>query len=84
MKRYPHASKYAVASVKVGDDYVWELIEATTSQVINTFYFEDDALEAAIFYDNGGGFAGFTPSFMLQSVISSVTNVNEEFTRNFA
>jgi hypothetical protein len=76
--------KYAIASVRVEDEYVWEVFEMATAQVIERFYFEDDAMEMARFYDAGGGFAGFTPSFMIRSVTLSVTNVNEEFTRVFA
>ena len=76
--------KYVVASIKVDDEYMWELYESATNQIIDTFYFEDDALETAVFYHNGGGFAGFTPAFMLKSVTNIVTNVNEEFTRKFA
>jgi hypothetical protein len=76
--------KYAIAFVKVDDDYLWEVYETATAQVIERFYFEDEAMDMASFYNDGGGFAGFTPSFMLQSVTQSVTNVNEEFTRKFA
>jgi hypothetical protein len=76
--------KYAVSSIKIDDDYIWELYEVATNQVIETFYFEEDAMEMAMFYHNGGGFAGFTPSFMVRNVTLSVTNVNEEFTRVFA
>jgi hypothetical protein len=76
--------RYYETSVKVGEDYVWELYESSTNQVLNTFYFEEDALQMAAFYSQGGGFAGFTPSFMVRNVTSSVTNVNEEFTRVFA
>jgi hypothetical protein len=75
--------KYVVASVKTEDDYRWQVYETETNQVIKTFYFEDEAYDLAMFYNDGGGFAGFTPSFMLQSVTPSVTDVNEEFTRVF-
>jgi hypothetical protein len=75
--------KYFVSAIHKDDDFVWELYEVATDRIINTFYFEEDALEYAVFYNDGGGFAGFTPNFMLQSVTQSVTNVNDEFTRVF-
>ena len=75
--------KYFVSAIHENDDFFWELYEVATDRVINTFYFEDDALEYAVFYNDGGGFAGFTPNFMLQSVTQPVTNVNDEFTRVF-
>jgi hypothetical protein len=75
--------KYVVALLQQDTDYVWELYEVATDKVINTFYFEEEALEYAVFYNDGGGFAGFTPNFMLQSVTQPVTNVNDEFTRVF-
>jgi len=76
--------KYYITPVKVDDDYVWEVYESATNQVIDIFYFEEDALNMAAFYNDGGGFAGFTPSFMVRNVTPPVTNVNEEFTRFFA
>lgn len=76
--------KCYVISAKVEDDYIWQVFEPATNQVLDSFYFEEDAFDLATFYDEGGGFAGFTPSFMLQSVTLNVTNVNEEFTRKFA
>jgi hypothetical protein len=75
--------KYVIASVKIDNDYHWQVFETGTNQVVGTFYFEDEAYDLAMFYNEGGGFAGFTPSFMLQSVTPSVTDVNDEFTRIF-
>lgn len=75
--------KYFVSAIHKDDDFVWELYEVATDRVINTFYFEEDALEYAMFYNDGGGFDGFTPNFMLQSVTQPITNVNDEFTRVF-
>jgi hypothetical protein len=76
--------KYVISPMKTNDDYVWQVIETTTNQIIQTLYFEEDASDYASFYNDGGGFAGFTPSFMVRNVTPSVTNVNEEFTRFFA
>ena len=78
MKKYYHTP------VKFfGDDYGWTVFETATNQMIGSFYFEEDAEDLATFYNQGGGFDGFTPSFMLQSVTPSVTDVNDEFTRIF-
>jgi hypothetical protein len=74
---------YSVIVSHEADDYVWDVFELGTNQVIETFYFEEDALELANFLDEGGGFDGFTPPFMLNRVKVPVTNINEEFTRVF-
>jgi len=74
---------YSVIVSHTVDDYVWDVFELGTNQVIDTFYFEEDAMELADFLDEGGGFDGFTPSFMLTRVKAPVTNINEEFTRVF-
>lgn len=75
--------KYAVIAEKTNDDFMWSVLETTTGQIVQSFYFEEDAVEASRFYEAGGGFDGFTPNFMLQSVTYPVTNVNDEFTRVF-
>ena len=66
-----------------GDDYGWTVYEVTTEQLIGTFYFEEDAFDLASFFNDGGGFDGFTPSFMLRSVTPLVTDMNDEFTQAF-
>ena len=54
----------------------------SSEQVVAEFFFEEDAMHLCQFLEKGGGFAGFTPSFMLQKV--PVTNINENFLANFA
>jgi hypothetical protein len=46
--------------------------------MIDAFLFNDDALEYANFLEQGGGFNGWTPSFMLREVAVS-RNLNHEF-----
>ena len=75
--------KYAVIAEQVNGDYFWSVLEKATNQIIYSFYFEEDAVEAKTFYESNGGFDGYTPNFMLRSVSQYVTNVNDEFTRVF-
>lgn len=68
-----------VVPVKYEDQFLWCVFERATDQVINSFFFEDDALEYARFVRQGGGFAGFTPTFMTNSV-----NLNQDINTEFA
>lgn len=74
---------YKVVPSNEDGDFIWHVYELATEQVIQSFYFEEDAMETARFMDKGGGFAGFTPTFMLRSVSVDSTDVNDEFTRVF-
>lgn len=64
------------------DELLWLVFEESTSQVVAEFFFEDDAQEYATFLDNGGGFAGFTPRFILTKVPKP--DINEAFLAEFA
>lgn len=64
------------------DHLMWHVHETATDQIIESFYFEDDAQEWSKFWSNGGGFAGFTPSFILTKV--SKGDINEAFLAEFA
>ena len=64
------------------DQLYWRVYEKASEQVVAEFFFEEDAMHLCQFLEKGGGFAGFTPSFMLQKV--PVTNINENFLANFA
>lgn len=67
------------------DDYLWwHVIEQSTKQIVASFIFEDDAQEYMEFLENGGGFAGFTPSFMTRQVSIPASNINEAFSAEFA
>lgn len=59
-------------------DFIWCVMENQTEQLIQAFEFEDEALEYANFLKDGGAFDGFTPSFILQEVVTHM-NINNEF-----
>jgi hypothetical protein len=59
-------------------DFIWCVMERTTEQLIEAYLFKDDAIEYSKFLNNGGGFDGWTPSFILQEVVVS-KNMNQEF-----
>lgn len=46
----------------------WHVHEAMTDQIVGKFLFEEDARDCVFFLERGGGFAGFTPSFILNRV----------------
>jgi hypothetical protein len=75
--------RYQVEPRQVEADFVWDLYETETEQVIDTFYFKDDARKAMKFMESGGAFAGWTPAFMLVSV-ASVLDINQEFSAKFS
>jgi len=60
----------------------WHVYEKATEQVIGVYLFEEDAMEEAWRLENGGGFDGFTPNFMLRKVLS-LTNINDAFSVEF-
>lgn len=64
------------------DELLWLVYEQTSDQVVAEFFFEEDAAELCKFLENGGGFAGFTPSFILQRV--PVQDINQNFQAEFA
>lgn len=64
------------------EELLWLVYEQASGQVVAQFFFEEDAAELCKFLEKGGGFAGFTPSFILQRV--PVQNINENFQAEFA
>lgn len=74
--------KYEVTPFKDNHDYMWAVFELATEQVIETFYFEDDANAFAKRLERGHGFAGWTPSFMLTKVAVD-ENINQKFNQLF-
>lgn len=64
------------------DELLWLVYENTSDQVVAEFFFEEDAQELCSFLEKGGGFSGFTPSFILQRVPN--ININETFSAEFA
>lgn len=75
--------KYSVKITHAADDYLWNLYEKQTNQVIGTFFFEDDAIERAQLMEKGGGFDGYTPAFMLIPIQSLAEDVNQKFENTF-
>ena len=71
---YPEFDEY--------DCLFWNVYENNTQQVIETFLFEDDAVEFMEELESGKGFQGFTPTFMLRKVPHM--DINTAFTAEFA
>jgi len=72
---------YEVHTLKDEEDmFFWCVWEKLSEQAIDFFYFKDDAQTCAKFLENGGAFAGFTPSFMLKEV-KIPKDINQEFTK---
>lgn len=63
------------------EDVVWLVEENSTAQIVGEFWFEDEAEEFAKFLEKGGGFAGFTPSFVLKKTHSF--DINDAFAAEF-
>lgn len=74
--------KYTIRPTEVLNDYMWEIYENASEHVINTFYFEEDALNYIEFLENGGAFDGFTPSFVLRP-IDLPDDINQKFNNLF-
>lgn len=70
--------KYDVYPINVNDDFMWEVYEIESEHVIGRFFFEDDAIKSARFMERGGGFDGFTPTFILIPV-AAPRDINLEF-----
>lgn len=77
MKHYEYYHEF-----DADDQLYWRVYEKASEQIVAEFFFEDDAQELCQFLERGGGFAGFTPSFILQKV--PVKNINETFQAEFA
>jgi len=63
-------------------DFLWNVFEVQTKQIINSFYFHEDAMSYTKFLENGGAFDGLTPAFMLNK-INFQTDINSEFISQF-
>jgi hypothetical protein len=71
-------TKYDVMPFKNKNDYLWAVFELATEQVIETFFFEEDATALAKTLDRGHGFAGWTPAFLLTKVAVK-EDINQRF-----
>lgn len=77
-------SKYAYKVVKDEEtnDFFHAVVERTTNQVIDYFFFEDDCQDYLKFLNKGGAFDGFTPSFILNKVeVRKDVDINTKFDR---
>jgi hypothetical protein len=63
------------------DEVLWYVHEESTGQVVAEFFFEDDASEYCTFLENGGGFSGFTPAFILRKM---EIDMNDAFSMKFS
>jgi len=48
----------------------WSVIENQTALVVDSFDEKSNALEYCDFLNEGGGFDGFTPTFMLHQIVT--------------
>ena len=64
------------------DCVVWYVYEKSTDQILESFFFEEDAFALAMELDNGRAVSGFTPSFILRKVIPK-NDINEAFVAEF-
>lgn len=65
------------------NDYLlWLVFEEGTKQIVAEFWFEDDAQEYCEFLESGGGFSGFTPTFIIKKVDGG--NINDAFAAEFS
>ena len=64
------------------ENLLWHVWENPTQQVIASFFFEDDAQAYCKFLESGGGFSGFTPSFVIKKTQS--IDINDAFAVRFA
>lgn len=74
-------TNYSVSPVMTDDnDFVWCVIEEPTDQIIMVFEFEEDASDYCSFLNDGGGFDGFTPTFILNEVVAPIElDYNQKF-----
>lgn len=78
MVRIMSNKSYIIHTIEDDGDFYFILFEKATEQVIDFFYFQEDAINYADFLENGGAFNGFTPTFMLQT-ITQPTDINQKF-----
>lgn len=64
------------------DCLVWHVFENATQRIIDSFLFEEDAVDFMESLENGYGFHGFTPAFML--IKTPKTDINTAFSAEFA
>jgi len=70
---------YTIHTLEHEGDFFYAVFEEQSEQVIDFYYFYDDALKVSKFMEKGGAFNGFTPAFILRTVPKITSNLNEEF-----
>jgi hypothetical protein len=69
--------KYEIHVIEDEDEgYFYVVLEKQTEHVIDSFFFEEDAIEYCDFLNKGGAFDGNTPAFILNKV---KIDINTEF-----
>lgn len=63
-------------------DFLWSVYENASEQIVDSFVFEEDALNAIKFWRRGGGFNGWTPAFMTRKNYKP-KDLNEDFRISF-
>lgn len=75
--------KYSIHTLQDDEENFYHCVfEEASEQVIDFFYFLDDAEDCSEFMENGGAFDGFTPQFMLKRV-EIQQDVNTIFNETF-
>jgi len=73
-------SKYTIHTLQSEEgDFFFCVFEEASEQVIDFYYFHEDAEKKAQFLEKGGAFNGFTPAFMLRSVPVPKPDLNQKF-----
>lgn len=73
-------SKYVVHTIQDDEgDFFFCVYEEISENVIDFFYFQEDASKCAKFMSNGGAFDGFTPKFMLKPIPTKPSEINQKF-----
>jgi hypothetical protein len=78
MKLYKHYAEF-----DENDMLLWHVYELQTGHIVDSFFFEEDAIQRATEMEKGKAFAGFTPSFILRKVPIQ-TNINDAFAAEFS
>lgn len=74
--------KYTVHVAEDDENNFFHVVyEHATEQIIDYFFFQDDALDYALFLNKGGAFDGFTPKFILKEIVVPMEDydVNSKF-----
>lgn len=72
--------KFICLSVEHNGEFLWCVFEQPTEQVINSFYFEEDAHEYIRFLNQGGAFGGWTPAYILNEFKTKrERDINKQF-----